>query len=63
MQKSSNLPVRASIEFGALALALACGACAAAEPADAYPSKPLRFITGFTAGGNIANYDAGIKAD
>ena len=49
MPKSSNRPARASIEFAALVSV--CGACTAAAPVDDYPSKPLRFVVGFTPGG------------
>ena len=51
MPKSLNRPARVWIKRSALLLLGASGACVAAEPVDVYPSRPLRFVVGFTPGG------------
>ena len=50
MPKSSNPPARAWISRGAFVLLGACSACGAAQQ-EVYPSRPLRFVVGFTPGG------------
>ncbi|MEI7681618.1 MAG: tripartite tricarboxylate transporter substrate binding protein [Betaproteobacteria bacterium] len=51
MPKSLNRPARVWIKRSAFVLLGTGGACAAAEPVDVYPSRPLRFVVGFTPGG------------